>query len=51
MMKEEFEKLKKKHHEFEVCREEAQVIEVQKNHVIFGEDDFRENDDIVRFFT
>ncbi len=52
-MKEEFENLKAKHHELLLKCAEKEVDKVQdkSNHAAFDENDFRNNDDKVRFFT
>ncbi len=51
-MKKEFEKLKAKHHELLLKCAEKEVDKVQNksNHAAFDENDFRNNDDKVRFF-
>ena len=52
-VKKEFEKLKKEHHELllKYTEKEVEVAQVKVNHVPYDEDDFRDNDDKVRFFT
>ena len=52
-MKEDFEKLKKDHHELllKTAGETELAIQVQTKREVFGVDEFSGNDEKVRFFT
>ena len=49
-IKEDFEKLKKEHHEL-LLKSAEKEVQGKLNHAAFDEDEFRDNDDKVRFFT